>query len=83
MHDIKVNRALRLSKTGRYPASANAMLAHVPEAVIATIPGQQLAELIDAMWDCAQASKALAAREILAEGAIWDGQRQRLREIGR
>lgn len=81
MHPIKVNRALRLSTIGRYPASVSAMLDAVPAEVVSALSARRLAAMLDAMWEACQESKRLALREAVAEGAIWDG--ERLREIAR
>lgn len=74
---IKVNRALRLSQIGSNPGSASAMLAAIPSEVIQDLPARLVAQLIDANWRLAQNSKALALRDALQEGVIWDGARSR------
>ncbi len=80
-HSIKVNRALKLSKIGDCPQSASAMLDALPASAISALTGAQIAEMLDAMWDMAQRSKAIAEREAVAEGAIWDARKGILREI--
>lgn len=82
MHAIKINRALRLAGIGSCHGSAMAMLDYVPASVRAALSGAELGELLDALWRACQDAKALAAREAIGEGAIWDARRQRLREIG-
>lgn len=79
MHSIKINRALRTAAIGANPGSADDMLAAIPTAVVSALSGARLAELLDAMWALAGASKALAIKDAVDEGALWDG--QRLREI--
>lgn len=81
MHTIKINRALAGAAIGRNPGSALDMLAAIPATVIDALPARLLAELLDANWSLAQASKALAHTDACAEGAIWDARRQQLREI--
>jgi hypothetical protein len=80
-HTIKINRALRASAIGGCPASAAAMLAAIPQSVLATASSRQIAELIDANWSLAQEAKALAERASIDQGAIWDARQQRLRDI--
>lgn len=93
-HATKVNNALALSRIGGWTgsndhdtmqgpchASALAMLDAIPDEVIAALPARLLAQLIDANWALAQQSKAIAAAEAIAEGAVWDARSQRLREI--
>ncbi len=81
MPTIKINRALKLSAIGRYPGSADAMLDNVPRSVLKALTAQELATLLDAMWDTCQEAKGLAARDAISEGVIWDTRRQRLVEI--
>lgn len=75
-HEIKINRALRLAEVGRYPASASAMMDAVPASARANLTSQELAELLDAMWGVAERSKAIAAREVIDNGRIWDAREQ-------
>ena len=81
MHTIKIKRALRLSTIGSCHYSAMAMLDAIPETVVAALTSAQIAELIDANWRLAQASKAIAEREIVAEGAVWDARTERMIEL--
>ena len=81
MSSIKIRRALRLAKIGRNPGSAHAMLAAIPDNVITALTGRQLAELLDATWQTCQRTKALHARAILDEGAIWSAREGRMVEI--
>ena len=78
---IKIERARKLSLTGNYPASFGAMLAAIPASIVDALTSRQLAELIDANWTLAQASKAIANREALAEGAVWDARAQAFRSL--
>lgn len=80
-HSIRVKRALAMSDVGRYPASAAAMLDAIPAEVIAALPARLIAKLLDANWALAQASKCIAEKDALAEGAIWDASGNRYREI--
>jgi hypothetical protein len=81
MHQTKIHRALRSAAIGQFPASAEAMLEHVPACVVARLTGSELGELLDALWTCANRSKALHAAEVIAEGAVWDTRREAFREI--
>lgn len=78
---IKINRALKLASIGANPDSAAAMLEVIPAEAIKAVTAHQLAAMLDAVWRACQASKAIATREALDEGAIWDAGRGRLREI--
>ena len=62
-HAIKINRAMRMSDIGRYPASADAMLRAIPASILAVAPARAVADLLDANWHLAQASKAITDRE--------------------
>lgn len=81
MHTIKVNRALAQAEIGRNPASATHMLDYVPEALVAGLTARQLAAVLDTMWRACQDAKAIAARDAIAEGGIWDERRQTLRPL--
>lgn len=81
MHQIKIDRARKLSSTGRYPATFDAMLGHVSPDIIAAVTGRDLATIIDDLSRASQAAKALANAEAITEGAVWDARQQRLREI--
>lgn len=80
-HTIKIKRALRLSTIGANHASANAMLDFVPAAIIETLPARKLAEMLDAMWQLAGNSKAVAARDAIKEGGVWDDRASRFRAL--
>lgn len=77
MHSIKIKRALKLSTIGSCSGSAIAMLDAIPQSVVAALTSAQLADLIDANWRLAGASKAIAERDAVAEGAVWDARNQR------
>lgn len=81
MHTIKIKRALKLSTIGSCHGSAHAMLAAIPQSVVTSLTSKQLAELIDANWRLAVASKVIAERDIVNEGAVWDARSQRLIEL--
>lgn len=76
MSQIKINRARHLSTTGRYPASFDAMLAAIPAPVVTGLTAKALAALIDAQWIACQDAKAIAEREAIDAGAVWDARRQ-------
>jgi len=78
---IKLNRARKLSATGRHPATFDALARHLPDGLVAAIPARLIAETIDALHACAGEAKALARHEAVAEGAIWDAAASRHREI--
>lgn len=81
MSSVKVKRALGKAVIGDCRGSAGAMLAHIPDSIIAQVNSSALAELVDAMWRACQQSKSLAAAEIIADGTVWDARAGRLREI--
>jgi hypothetical protein len=78
---IKINRAQKLAAIGRCPGSFIAMLEAIPASAIETLNSRELAELIDANWRLAGASKAIAASDALSEGGVWDHRNQRFREL--
>ncbi len=78
---IKINRAMRLADISANPGSASDMLGLIPAEVVEALTAKQLATMLDAMWAACQRSKAIAARDAIAEGAIWDAGRQQLRPI--
>jgi len=80
-HSTKINRARKASVIGDCPGSFAAMVDLVPASARATLTGRQIGELADAMWRACQQSKAIAAREAIDEGAVWDARSGRLREI--
>lgn len=63
MSSIKITRAYKKSTIGSCPLSAQAMLEAVPEQIIAKLSSDDLAALMDANWQLAQRSKAIALRE--------------------
>lgn len=78
---IKISRAYNKADVGKHPASRDAMMMHLPTALVATMTSAQLAGVLDALWSCAQQSKSIAEREIVSEGAVWDAKSQRLIEL--
>ncbi len=80
-HRTKINRAMRLAKVGENRATAEALLRVLPESVIARVTGQELAELLDAVWKLSRNSKASAETEIVSDGGAWDEDRQAFREL--
>lgn len=73
----KINKARRLSEIGVYRESFSAMLAAIPDPVIEALTARQLADLIDANWRLAGASKRLAGEEAVVNGFVWDHNRSR------
>jgi hypothetical protein len=73
--------ALKVAAIGRYPASANAMLAYLPDSVATGLPAHALAELLDAMWALAREAKRLAIQDAIADGCVWDARRNAFRDI--
>ncbi|GEK69788.1 hypothetical protein [Paracoccus denitrificans] len=80
-HTRKVNRAVAMCSIGMHPESVAAMLRAIPEDVIAALPARLIAQLIDANWRLAGASKAIAAADAIREGCVWDAQQGRHRDI--
>lgn len=82
-HSRKVNRAMQLAAIGNYPESRSAMLRALPESAIAQLTARGLADMLDAAWQLASASKAIADGDAIAEGGVWDARAQRFRELAR
>ena len=80
-HSRKVNKAATMCAIGTHPDSVAAMLRAIPGDVIAALPARLIAQLIDANWRLACASKALAAADAIQEGCVWDAQQGRHRDI--
>lgn len=78
---IKIERARKASIIGDCPGSFGAMIDLIPATTRAALTGRQIGELSDAMWRACQQSKALANREAIDEGGVWDARQQRYREI--
>jgi len=78
---VKLNRAQCLSSIGDFPTSYDAMLDHLPPDLIKSFTARQLAQVVDSLWRCAQASKAIHERDIVTEGIVWDADRQRHVEL--
>lgn len=74
-HRRKVKRALQIAAIGAHPLSASTMLDAMPASALDALTGAQLAEMIDAMWAVAGASKALAESAAIENGFIWDARR--------
>lgn len=82
MSTAKNNRVAKLCDLARYPESYRAMADAVPVAVWDALPARLIAELIEANWRLAQKSKALADRETIENGFVWDEGREGGRNIG-
>ena len=78
---IKFTRAATLSKIGSTPRSFEDMAAYLPDSVIKSLTSTQLAEMIDALWTCAGDAKAIAAREAIEAGCVWDAKRGTSRDL--
>lgn len=79
MHAIKVNRALGMCQF--LPKAQAEILSSLPPTLVEALTARQLAEVMQSLnrhWHKAAAWKE---KEILAEGAIWDGRAEKLREI--
>jgi len=77
----KISRAHKLAAIGNCPGSFEAMLAAIPLGVRRTLNSGQIALLLDANWQLACASKAIANADAIAEGGVWDHRRQAFREL--
>ncbi|NBN63087.1 hypothetical protein [Pannonibacter tanglangensis] len=78
---IKITRAAKLSRIGDTPRSFAAMAQYLPDSVIKSLTSVQLAEMIDALWTCAGDAKAIAAREAIEAGCVWDAKRNMSRDL--
>lgn len=78
---IKTNRAQGFSKIGMHPAKVAAMLSHVDRQVLASVSSRTLASVIDSLYAASLAAKAIAMRDAIGEGAVWDAKAQRHRDI--
>lgn len=76
MSQIKINRASRLAIIGNCPCSFAAMIEAIPDAVMDVLTSKTIAALVDANWRLFRASKAIAARDAINEGGVWDAQRE-------
>lgn len=80
---IKLTRARRLSDTGRYPGTYDALLDHMPCDLIARLTAAEIAVVIDTMYRCSARAKALAERDAITEGCVWDARHRKLVELAR
>jgi hypothetical protein len=74
---LKYNRAKSMSIIGSCPKSFDAMWDAIPIQIKQILSGKLLAQLVDANWHLAGTSKAIAARDIVAEGYVYDAKNQR------
>ena len=72
MNQIKINRAHRLADVGRYGQTAAAMAKHLPPSLIERLTGAELADVMDALRACSLEGQAIAQREALENGFVWD-----------
>lgn len=78
MHTIKLARARRLSSTGNYPATYDALMEHLPPCVISKLTAREIATMMDALYSATAEAKALQDRANCDQGAVWDSRRQQL-----
>ena len=79
--NIKLARACRIARM--LPMAQREILGSIPAELVASLTGKQLGAVmvvLNAHWHKACQWKE---RDILSEGAIWDGSAQQLREIAR
>lgn len=81
MSALKIKRARQLSTIGDCHETFAAMANAIPSDVVAALSSRRIAQIIDANWRLAGASKAAAEREAISNGAVWDERAQRMREI--
>ncbi|TAA54601.1 hypothetical protein [Shinella sp. JR1-6] len=72
MSIVKYNRAKAASVIGSHDRSFDAMWNSIPTDVQATLSSSQLAALVDSNWRMAAESKAIAAREAIENGFVWN-----------
>lgn len=83
MSQIKINRARKLSTIGNLPNTFAAMLIYVPADNITALTSRQLASQIDTLWRACGTSKAIAAREAIENGFVWDERNNCSRDIAK
>jgi len=71
MSQIKITRARKSSAIGANPETFAAMLAYVPTDVVNSLTSKLLAAQIDAIWQACGASKMIASREAIENGAVY------------
>ena len=76
-----VSRIQKAAKTGQLPHTFRAVLETVPPGIIDRLTVQEGALLIDSIYNSWQTTKRLYAAEILAEGAIYDPDREIMLEL--
>lgn len=64
-------------RMGDFPTTADAIIDSIPASLFDSLTGEQLVVVADALHAAHQAGKAVAEREILAEGAIYSAGRMR------
>ena len=77
-HHIKLNRAVRLAALDGYhtgPETRRAIINSWPEALIAQLNSMELARLYVLSLDTHTAGRQAERAAILAEGAVWTGER--------
>ena len=79
IHTIKLARAARATSLSAYPATWSEIIARIPPSAVARLTGAEVAEVAQAVAASYWAGERHAIREVLDEGAVWDG--TKLREI--
>jgi hypothetical protein len=82
-HSIKINRAFAQSQVGKYPRARAEALALIPETLLPWISSTSLAQLLDALHASHKAGRAVEAKSILEEGAVFDPRAGKMRELGK
>jgi len=82
MYQIKIARAKKLSRVGRYPHTCRAMLDALPREALEALTGRQIAVLLDSLHSLTLRTKAIHEADICHEGAVWDARVDRLRTVG-
>ena len=79
---LKYRRVIVKAAVGRYPATADAMLATIPDDVATSLSADKLSRLLDAVWAACLEAKALALQGAVSEGAIYDPRKRQLIQVG-
>jgi hypothetical protein len=80
-HSVKINRAFTQSQIGKFPRARAEALSLIPGSLLPWISSSSLALLLDALDQSHRNGRTVEAQSILAEGAIYDPQQNKLREI--
>lgn len=80
-HSIKMARARKLSRIGDNPSTFAAMARYVPARILERASAVEIAATVDALHACAQEAKAIAHRDVIDDGFVWDDRAACHREI--